>query len=48
MKLKVDLDDFYLDEEDDLVPAIKDFVVIKVTSTIWDLSLIHISEPTRH
>jgi len=36
MKLKVDLDDFYLDEEDDLVPAIKDFVVNKVTSTIWD------------
>lgn len=36
MKLKIDLDDFYLDEEDDLVPAIKDFVVIKVTSTIWD------------
>lgn len=36
MKLKVDLDDFYLDEEDDLVPAIKDFVVNEVTSTIWD------------
>lgn len=36
MKLKVDLDDFYLDEEDDLVPAIKDFVVNKVTGTIWD------------
>lgn len=36
MKLKVDLDDFYLDEEDDLVPAIKDFVVKKVTGTIWD------------
>lgn len=36
MKLKVDLDDFYLDEEDDLVPAIKDFVVNKITSTIWD------------
>lgn len=36
MKLKVDLDDFYLDEEDDLVQAIKDFVVNKVTSTIWD------------
>lgn len=36
MKLKVDLDDFYLDEEDDLVPAIKDFVVNKVISTIWD------------
>lgn len=35
MKLKVDLDDFYLDEEDDLIPAIKDFVVNKVTSTIW-------------
>lgn len=35
MKLKVDLDDFYLDEEDDLVPAIKDFVVNEVTSTIW-------------
>lgn len=35
MKLKVDLDDFYLDEEDDLVPAIKDFVVKKVTGTIW-------------
>lgn len=36
MKLKVDLDDFYLDEEDDLVPAIKDFVIKKVTGTIWD------------
>lgn len=36
MKLKVDLDDFYLDEEDDLVPAIKDFVVNKITNTIWD------------
>lgn len=36
MKLKVDLDDFYLDEEDDLVPAIKGFVVNEVTSTIWD------------
>lgn len=36
MKLKVDLDDFYLDEEDDLVPAIKNFVVNEVTSTIWD------------
>lgn len=36
MKLKVDLDDFYLDEEDDFVPAIKDFVVNKVVSTIWD------------
>lgn len=36
MKLKVDLDDFYLDEEDDLIPAIKDFVVNKVISTIWD------------
>lgn len=36
MKLKIDLDDFYLDEEDDLVPAIKDFVVNKVISTIWD------------
>lgn len=35
MKLKVDLDDFYLDEEDDLIPAIKDFVVSKVTFTIW-------------
>lgn len=35
MKLKVDLDDFYLDEEDDLIPAIKDFVVSKVTSIIW-------------
>lgn len=36
MKLKVDLDDFYLDEDEDLIPAIKDFVVDKVISTIWN------------
>lgn len=37
MKFVVELDDFYLDEEEDLIPAIKNEVIIRVTNQVWDM-----------
>lgn len=36
MKFTVELDDFYLDEEEDLIPALKNEVIGQVTEKIWN------------
>ena len=56
MKVTVDLEDFYLEEDESLSDALKSHVTHHVIQDIWGkiklrveqaLSLIHISEPTR-